>query len=138
MTSSPDPSTPAASGPVPPPPLLVAVSLAALEAAVLVLYGLSQLPSLEGERLAMGASTVLFFAVYGGFLGYCAVQLYRLRSWARPPLVLAQLLQIFVGASFWGGSTSVIAVVAIATAVIAIAGVFQPASLAAVEQGDPT
>src|SRR5688500_11621714 len=76
VTSSPDPSTPAASGPVPPPPLLVAVSLAALEAAVLVLYGLSLLPSLEGERLAMGASTVLFFAVYGGFLGYCAVQLY--------------------------------------------------------------
>jgi hypothetical protein len=136
VTSSPDPSDPAASGRVAPPPLTVAVSLAALEAAVLVLYGLSLLPSLEGERLAMGASTVLFFAVYGGFLGYCATQLYRLRSWARPPLVLAQLMQILVGASFWGGSTSVIAVVAVVTAVLAIAGVFHPASIAAVEEGD--
>ncbi len=122
---------------MPPPPLLVAVALAALEAAVLVIYGLSLLPSMDGERLALGASTVLFFAVYGGFLGYCAAQLYRLRSWARPPVVLAQLMQILVGASFWGGSTSVIAIVAVATAVLAIAGVFHPASIAAVEQGDP-
>jgi hypothetical protein len=114
----------------------VAISLAAVEGAVLVLYGLSLLPSLEGERLAMGATTVLFFALYGGFLGYCAWQLYRLRSWARAPLVLAQLMQIVVGASFWGGSTTVIAVVAVALAVLAIAGVFHPASLAAVEQAD--
>jgi hypothetical protein len=121
-----------------PPPLLVAVSLAALEAAVLVLYGLSLLPSLEGERLAMGASTVLFFTVYGGFLGYCATQLYRLRSWARPPIVLAQLMQLLVGAGFWGGSTSVIAVVAMVTALLTIVGVFHPASIAAVEhEGDP-
>jgi hypothetical protein len=112
----------------------VAVAVAALEGAVLVLYGLSLLPSLEGERLAMGASTVLFFAVYGGFLVYCAVQLYRLRSWARPPLVLAQLMQIVVGASFWGGSTTAIAVVAVVTAVVTIVGVFHPASIAAIER----
>ena len=112
--------------------------MAVLEAAVLVLYGLSLLPSLQGERLAMGASAVLFFVAYGSFLGYCATQLYRLRSWARPPLVLAQLLQIFVGGSFWGGSTSFIAVIAVVTAIITIAGVFHPASIAAVEQGDPT
>ena len=133
MTSSREPLPPAASPPAVPPPLTVAVVLALLEAAVIVLYGLSLLPSLEGERLAMGATTVLFFAVYGGFLGYCAWQLYRLRSWARAPLVLAQLLQIFVGGSFWGGSTSVIAVLTVAIAVLTIAGVFHPASLAAVE-----
>ncbi|HET6561233.1 MAG TPA: hypothetical protein VFG72_05105 [Marmoricola sp.] len=138
MTSSRDPLPPAASRPAAPPPLTVAVVLALLEGAVLALYGLSLLPSLEGERLAMGVSAVLFFALYGGFLGYCAVQLYRLRSWARPPLVLAQLMQILVGASFWGGSTTVIAIVAVTTAVLAIAGVFHPASLAAVERDDPS
>ena len=96
----------------------------------------SDLPALEGERLAMGVSTALFFVMYGGFLGYCAFQLYRLRSWARPPLVLAQLMQIVVGGSFWGGSTSAIAVVAVGTAIVAIVGVFHPASIAAVESSD--
>ncbi len=136
MTSSRDPLPSAGPGPAAPKPLVVAVSLAALEGAVLVLYGLSLLPSLEGERLAMGATTVLFFAVYGGFLGYCAWQLYRLRSWARPPIVLAQLMQLLVGASFWGGPTTVVAVAAVVPAVLTIAGVFHPASLAAVERSD--
>ena len=116
-----------------PPPLTVAVSLAALEAAVLVLQGFALMPALEGERLVMGTTSVAFFLLYGGFLGYCAWAVYRLRSWARAPLVLAQLIQILVGASFWGGSTTVIAVVVVSIGLITLAGIFHPASLAALE-----
>ena len=116
-----------------PPPLTVAVSLAALEAAVLVLQGFALMPALEGERLVMGTTSVAFFLLYGGFLGYCAWSVYRLRSWARAPLVLAQLIQILVGASFWGGSTTIIAVVVVAVGVLTLAGIFHPASLAALE-----
>jgi hypothetical protein len=116
-----------------PPPLTVAVSVAALEAGLLVLQGLALVPALEGERLAMGLTSVAFFVVYGGFLGYCAWQVYRLHSWARSPLVLAQLIQILVGASFWGGATTVVAVVAVALGLLTLVGVFHPASLAALE-----
>ena len=116
-----------------PPPLTVAVSLAALEAALLIFQGLALLPNLEGERLVMGSTSVAFFVLYGGFLGYCAWSVYRLRSWARAPLVLAQLIQILVGASFWGGPTTAVAVVTILCGVLVLVGVFHPASLAALE-----
>jgi len=120
-----------------PPPLLVAVSLAALEAALLVLQGLALIPALEGERLVMGSTSVAFFVLYGGFLGYCAWSVYRLRSWARAPLVLAQLIQILVGASFWGGSTTIVAVIAVGIGLLTLVGVFHPASLAALETDHP-
>ena len=116
-----------------PPPLTVAVSVVALEAVMLVLQGLALLPALEGERLVMGATTAAFFLLYGGFLGYCALQVYRLHSWARAPLVLAQLIQILVGASFWGGATTIVAVVAVGLGLLVLAGVFHPASLSALE-----
>ena len=116
-----------------PPPLTVAVSLAALEASLLVLQGLALLPALEGERLVMGATSVAFFLVYGGFLGYCAWSVYRLHSWARAPLVLAQLIQILVGASFWGGPTTIVAVIAVVIGLLTLVGIFHPASLSALE-----
>ena len=119
-----------------PPPLTVAVSVAALEAALLVLQGLALISAVEGERFALGATSVAFFLLYGGFLGYCAWQVYRLHSWARSPLVLAQLIQILVGASFWGGATKIIAIVAVVLGVLALAGIFHPASLAALENDD--
>ena len=119
-----------------PPPLTVAVSVAALEATMLVLQGLALVPALEGERLAMGTTTVAFFLLYGGFLGYCAWKVYRLESWARSPLVLAQLIQILVGASFWGGATTIIAIVAVVLGLLTLAGIFHPASIAALESND--
>ena len=119
-----------------PPPLTVAVSVAALEATMLVLQGLALVPALQGERLAMGTTTVAFFLLYGGFLGYCSWKLYRLESWARSPVVLAQLIQILVGASFWGGATTIIAIVAVVLGLLTLAGIFHPASLAALEGND--
>ena len=114
-----------------PTPLTVAAAVAGLEAVVLVVVGLTLLPAVHGERLAMGATSVVFFVVYGGFLGYCAWQLYQRHSWARAPVVLAQLIQGLVGAGFWGGRTTVVALLAIAAAVVTLAGVFHPLSLAA-------
>jgi hypothetical protein len=133
VTASSDPS-PADLGA--PAPLVVAVALAALEAVVLVVYGLSLIPVLSGERLVMGASSVGFFLVYGGALGFLAWQLRRLRSWARAPVVLAQLLQVMVGASFWGGATSALAVGLVGVALATLAGIFHPASIAALDAGE--
>jgi hypothetical protein len=114
----------------------VAAALAGLEAVVLLVQGLTLLPALHGERLAMGTTSVAFFVVYAAFLGYCAWQLHRLHSWARAPVVLAQLIQALVGVSFWGGRTTPVAVVAIVVAVVALLGIFHPSSLAALDRAD--
>jgi hypothetical protein len=116
--------------------LTVAASVAGIEAAVLVVQGLVLLPALHGERLAMGTTSVLFFVVYGVFLAYCAWQLYKLHSWARAPVVLAQLIQALVGINFWGGSTTPVALVAVVAALITLAGIFHPSSLAALAGAD--
>ena len=119
-----------------PPPLSVAVSLTFLEVFALLLEGLSLLPTLHGERAAMGATSVAFFLLYGGGLGYCAWQVRRLQSWARSPLVLAQLIQVLTAASFWGGRTTVIAVAGILAGLVVLAGIFHPDSIAALAATD--
>jgi hypothetical protein len=116
--------------------LTVAASLAAVEALVLVIQGFALIPVIEGERLAMGVSSLLFFLVYGGALAFCAWQLYRLRSWARAPVVLAQLIQIMVGASFWGGATTPISVAVVTAGLATLVAIFHPASLGALEAAD--
>ena len=127
-------STPHRPGPVPP-PLQVAAALTGLEAFALVLQGVSLLPALEGQRLAMGMTTVAFFLLYGGGLAWCAWQLRRCRSWARSPVVFAQLIQLGVASSFWGGPTTYVAVTMGLTALVVLAGIFHPQSLRALSSG---
>jgi len=79
----------------------------------------------------MGATTSVFFIVYGVGLGGCAWVLCGRRSWARAPVVLAQLIQLGVGWSLRGGSTTVASVALVVLAVLVLAGIFHPASLRA-------
>ena len=136
MTTRRQPSLPGPAAPRDggvPAPLAAAAALVALEALALVVFGLAELRSLSTPRLVMGATTSLFFVACGAGLGWCGWQLYRLRSWARAPVVLAQLIQILVAWGFRGGSTSVVAVVLIVLAVAVLVGVFHPASIRAME-----
>jgi hypothetical protein len=119
-----------------PAPLVAAVALVGAEAVALVLVGGAELGVLSSSRATMGLTTALFFGVYGVGLGACAWQLLRLRSWARAPVVLAQLIQIPVAWSFRGGSTTLVAVALAAVAVLVLAGVFHPASIAALDRMD--
>ena len=109
----------------------LAAALTALEALVITVYGLVLVPDLFGSRPEAGGTALVFFVPYGLFLGVCAWQLWRLRSWSRAPVVLAQLLQLLVGYSFWGGTTTAVAVVLIGVAVAVLAAVLNPRSLAA-------
>ena len=117
-------------------PLVVACSLVGLEAVSLVVFGLVELRSLETGKLTMGLSTSLFFAVYGAGLAVFAWLLYRLQSWTRAPVVLAQLIQLGVAWSFRSGGTAVVSVLLTVVAVVVLVGVFHPASLRAVEEAD--
>src|SRR5690606_28943373 len=135
VTEAPDPPQhpePATTGAVPA-PLVVAVSLVAVEAVLLVLQGVAELFAMSSQRVVMGATTALFFVVYGLGLAVCAWGVYRLRSVARAPVVVAQLIQLMVAWSFWGGSTTWVAISLGVVAAVVLAGLFHPASLAAME-----
>lgn len=136
MTGTPQPPLAGPGGPLGgrvPAPLQAAAALVLLEALLLVLFGLAELRSLSGARVAMGVTTTLFFVVYGIGLGYCGLLLRRLHSWARAPVVLAQLIQLGVAWSFRGGGSTVAAVVLALLALLVLVGIFHPASLRALE-----
>ena len=114
-------------------PLRLAALLAALEGVLVVAYGVAELLSVTGSRAAMGLTATVFFLVYGAALVYFAWALTRLRSWARSPVVLAQLIQVLIGWSFRGGATA-LTVGLIVSGVAVLVGVFHPASLRALSR----
>lgn len=123
MRLRPDPSAPT--------PLVAAAALVVLEGLLLLGYAVLELASLDTGRAAVAATTAAFFALYGGGLLCCAWALLRRVSWARSPVVLAQLIQLGVAWSFWGGDTTAVAVGLAALAALVLIGVFHPASVAA-------
>jgi hypothetical protein len=112
-----------------PPPLVVAASLAGVEGALVVFFGLGELRNLSSERVSSGLAVAVFFAGYGAALIYCAWQLSRARPWARGPILLAQLIQLGVAWSFWGGVTTWVAVTLGIAALIVLAGLLHPQSI---------
>ena len=112
-----------------PSPLVVAASLAGLEGVLLLGYGVAELVSLSGQRLTMGLTTGVFFIVYGAVLTWCAWSVTWGKSWARSPIVFAQLIQLGVAFSFWGGQTTVVAVVLVVAAAVTVVGLLHPRSV---------
>ncbi|WP_243058198.1 hypothetical protein [Nocardioides sp. SR21] len=121
-----------------PAPLVVAASLTAVEGLVLLGYAVLELASISSDRLAVALTTSVFFAVYGALLLAAAWALTHRQSWARSPVVLAQLIQLGVAWSFRGGETTAVAVATALVAVVVLIGLFVPASIAALsdESGD--
>jgi hypothetical protein len=105
--------------------------MTAVEGLLLLGYAVAELFALSAERLEMGISTTLFFLVYGGGLLVVAWALVRLRSWARAPAVLAQLIQLGVAWSFRGGDSTAVAITLAGAALLVLVGIFHPASLTA-------
>jgi len=114
-----------------PPPLVVAASLTAVEGLVLLGYAVLELASISSDRVAVALTTALFFTAYGGLLVAGAWALAHRRSWARSPVVLAQLIQLGLAWNFRSGDTTLAAVVIAGVAIIVLAGIFHPASLEA-------
>jgi len=101
---------------------------------MVVLFALGQLRHLSSERLSAELATVVFFALYGAGLVFCSWQLHRKRPWARGPVLLAQLIQLGVAWSFWGGATTWVAVTLAFVAVIVLAGLLHPQSIDTLNQ----
>ena len=111
-----------------PAPLLVAASLAAVQGMLTLLLAGVEIVSTNRERLAMGGSTALFFAIYAITLLVCARGLQRCHSWARGPVLLSQLIWLGLAWNFRDSELTVLAVVAALSAMIVIAGLVHPAS----------
>lgn len=97
----------------------------------MVLLALVEIVSVSGARLTMGLTTAVFFLGYGAGLLLCAWQLTRRASWARSPVILAQLIQLGLAWSFWGGDTILVAVALAVVALVVGAGVLHPDSMRA-------
>jgi hypothetical protein len=127
--------SPATDGRTTPLPLVVAAALTGVEAVALLGLGVAEIASLSGSKATMGVTTSLFFLLYGVALGLAAWALYRLRSWARAPIVLTQLIQLGIAWSFRGGGSGPVAAALAVVAVVVLVGVLNPASLRAVDSG---
>jgi hypothetical protein len=129
-SSTPSPATDGRSTPL---PLAAAAALTGVEALALVGLAVAELASLTGSKATMGVTTSLFFLLYGAGLGVAAWSLYRLRSWARAPVVLTQLIQLGVAWSFRGGASAPVAAALAVVAVVVLVGILNPVSLRAVD-----
>lgn len=102
-----------------------------LESLALIVLSVAELFNLTSERATMGVSTSLFFVVYAVAIALCAWRLTLLDSWARSPVVLAQLIQLGVAWSFRGGETTWVALLLAIVAVATLGGIFHPESMQA-------
>ena len=128
---------PDAPGSAPPPPLVVAAGLAAVEGLLLVAYAVLEAAHTQADRAAMGITTSLFFAILGGLLAWCSWQVVHGRAWARSPIIVAQVMFLGLAYNFLGGSTTWVAVALGLVAAVVLVGLLHPASIAALAGDDP-
>ncbi|WP_460715166.1 hypothetical protein [Nocardioides dilutus] len=114
-------------------PLLLrfAAALTVLEGLVLVVYAVLELAHLDGDRVSVAVTTASFFGLMGAGLLLCAAGLWRCRSWARSPVVVAQLITLLTAYSFVGGETTWVAVALAAVSGAVLVCVLHPQSIAA-------
>lgn len=117
-----------------PAPLLVAAVVAALEGVVLLGYAVLEWLSIDSGRAAVALTTGAFFAIVGVAVIACAWALTRGSSWARSPVVLAQLVALGLAWSFRGGDTTLVAVLLVVVAAVVLVGLFHPRSIEALAQ----
>ena len=111
----------------------MAASLTAVEAVVLAGLGLLEVASLSSGRLTMGVTTSAFFLLAAAALGWCAWALWRVRRWARGPVVMAQLIVLGLAWNLWDGSTRPLSAGLAVVGLVVIAGLVHPASTRVLE-----
>ncbi|MCX6396433.1 MAG: hypothetical protein NTV23_08110 [Propionibacteriales bacterium] len=112
-------------------PLKVAAVVVATQGLFAVVFGAAEALNITSARAVMGATTALFFVAFGCGMVACAWGLARVRSWARGPVMLAQLMSLGLAWNFRGGETGWISVVLAVPAVIGLVGMLHPRSVEA-------
>jgi hypothetical protein len=116
-----------------PPPLVTAAGLTLVEGLLTVMYGITEAVHVTSQRLVMGLTTATFFVAYGAAMVVCAWGLTRLHTWARGPVLLAQLIWLGLAWNFRDGGTWPVAVGLAVPAVLVLVGMLVPSSVAALE-----
>jgi hypothetical protein len=109
----------------------VGAALTALEGLVLLGYAVLELVNVNSDRVSVAVTTAGFFMVMGGAMVLCASGLWRVRSWARSPVVVVQLITLLTGWSFAGGDTTAVAIVLVVVSIAVLVGLLHPRSTAA-------
>jgi len=117
--------------------LKLAAVLVAAEGLLAAVLGILEAFSIHRDRLGSGITTTIFLVLYGAGLVLVARGLSLASPWSRGPAVFAQLIQLGVAWSFWGGSTSAVSVVLGIAAVVVLVALFQKVSMEALAD-DPT
>ncbi len=127
--SSPSPSEDSSGGASAPPPLVLAVSLVALQGLALIGLGVFSLASLTRERFALGVGVGLFFLAFACLLLAAARAIHRGETWGRGPVLLAQLIQLGLAWTNRQELPLLLTGALVVTAVVAVLGVVHPASV---------
>jgi hypothetical protein len=118
-----------------PAPLVAAAGLTLVEGLLTAMYGVGEAVNITSSRLVMGVTTSVFFVVYGAAMVLCAWGLNRLRTWARGPVLLAQLIWLGLAWNFREGDTLPLAIGLAVPAALVLAGMLHPRSVEALEHG---
>ena len=118
-----------------PPPLVTAAGLTFVEGLLTAMYGVGEAVHITSERLVMGVTTAVFFVAYGAALVVCAWAVNSLRTWARGPVLLTQLIWLGLAWNFRDGDTLPLAIGLAIPAVMVLVGMLLPSSVDALEHG---
>jgi hypothetical protein len=110
----------------------IAAVIVAAEALGALAFGIAELARLDTDRLVIALTTSVFFLVYAVGLAFAARGLARLSGWSRAPVVLAQFIQLGVAWSFYGNTTTWVAILLAVPAVAVLVVVFSPATTDAI------
>lgn len=111
-------------------PLGVAALATVILSAASLLLGIVEATAVQSHRMVVGVGSTVLLCGYAIILAALARGLWLGRRWSRGPAVALQILHIAVGWSFWGGSTSWVAVSVIGLALVVIVVVLLPSSTA--------
>ena len=115
--------------------LRVAALIVLVQGVLTVVLGVVEALNTKGDRVVMGSTTALFFVVYGVALGVCAWGLSRRHSWARGPVLLAELMWLGLAWNFRTSDLTWLAVLGAVSAVVALVCLVHPTSTEALERG---
>ncbi len=113
---------------------MAAAGLAFVQGLLTLIFGITEAVDIDLERLTMGVTTAVFFLAYGATLIACAWGLSTVRSWARGPVLLAQLIWLGLAWNFRHGDTLAIAIGLAVSAVLVLAGLLHPRAMDALER----
>ncbi len=105
-----------------------ASAVVAVEAVALVGFGGAELAGVDRDHPSVAVTSAVFFFLYAVGLALAARGLFRLRSWGRGPVVLAQLIQLGVAWSFRGNETNWVALLLAVPAVGVLVVLLSPST----------